>query len=338
MTIVRNVTLTFSDGVATPIQVRPGESVLDAAIAADIPLLHQCRSGSCSTCIARLVEGNASMRSGASSTLLRSEYEAGDRLLCLAEPETDCTFRLNYEHDAGTVSSTQAHAFVDSVEKVATDVVKLTLELAEGAWLDFRPGQFIRVPGTDVTRSYSPASTAADLPKIELLIRLLDDGVMSNWLRNEAQPEDVLEIEGPFGSFFLREKRPAPHIMIAGGTGLAPILAMVDTIRRQPGRKPPILLSFGCATPEQLFCLGDLELRRQWLPSLTTRVSVDRGATGDLLCGNPVTAIAAADMSHPDAIAYLCGPPRMIEAATERLVQLGMKAENIFAEQFLPSN
>jgi benzoate/toluate 1,2-dioxygenase reductase subunit len=290
--------------------------------------------------MAKLVEGQAGMRAGASSTLMRSEFEAGERLLCLTQPETDCTFALNYESDAGTVKAVTAHAFVDSVEQVASNVVRLKLELAEGAWLDFNPGQFIqvRVPGTDVMRSYSPASTAAELPRIELLVRILEDGVMSTYLRERAQPDDVLEIEGPFGNFFLREKVSAPHIMVAGGTGLAPILAMIDSLRRAPGRKPPILLSFGCATPDQLFCLDDIELRKHWLPTLAARVSVDRNASGDLLIGNPVDAIREGDVTHRDAVAYLCGPPRMIEAATLRLTHLGLRPENIYAEQFAPSN
>ncbi|MGF6597734.1 benzoate/toluate 1,2-dioxygenase reductase subunit [Paraburkholderia sp. GAS448] len=340
MSSVRNVTFKFRDGKATSVAVQQSESVLDAALAAGIPVLHQCRSGSCSSCTARLVEGRAGMRAGSSSTLLRSEFEAGDRLLCLTEPETDCTFALNYESDAASVSAVKAHAFVDSVEKVAPNVMRVTLELAEGAWLDFRPGQFIqvRVPGTDVTRSYSPSSTAAELPKIELLVRLLEDGVMSSWLEHRAKPDDVLEIEGPFGNFFLREKVPAPHIMIAGGTGLAPILSMIDTIRRKPGRRPPVLLSFGCATPEQLFCLDDIALRRHWLPQLATRISVDQGANGELLSGNPVDAIRSDDVTHADAVAYLCGPPRMIEAATRRLTEFGLRPENIYAEQFAPSN
>jgi benzoate/toluate 1,2-dioxygenase reductase subunit len=340
MSTVRNVTFSFRDGKATSVAVQQGESVLDAALAAGIPVIHQCRSGSCSSCVAKLVEGRAGMRAGASSTLLRSEFDAGERLLCLTEPETDCTFALNYVSDAGTVKAVKAHAFVDSVEQVASNVVRLKLELAEGAWLDFKPGQFIqvRVPGTDVMRSYSPASTAADLPRIELLVRLLEDGVMSTWLRERAQPDDVLEIEGPFGNFFLREKVSAPHIMVAGGTGLAPILSMIDTLRRAPGRKPPILLSFGCATPDQLFCMDDIALRKHWLPMLAARVSVDRDASGDLLAGNPVDAIREGDVAHPDAVAYLCGPPRMIEAATLRLTHLGLRPENIYAEQFAPSN
>lgn len=339
MSCAKNVTLRFRDGKTTSVAVQKGESVLDAALAAGIPIIHQCRSGSCSSCMAKLVAGRAIMRAGASSTLMKSEYDSGDRLLCLCEPESDCTLDLNYASDAGESKAATMHAFVDSIEKIASNVVRLRLELAEGAWMAFKPGQFIqiRVPGTEVTRSYSPASTSNDLPKIELLIRLLEDGVMSHWLENEAQPDDILEIEGPFGSFFLREKVNAPHIMVAGGTGLAPILSMIDTLRRQSGRKPPVLLSFGCATPEQLFCLDDIDLRQQWIPSLSSRISVDSGAHGALLAGNPVDALRADEFIAPTAVAYLCGPPRMIEAATQKLVNLGLRPENIYAEQFAPS-
>ncbi|AGW95225.1 methane monooxygenase [Ralstonia pickettii DTP0602] len=340
MSTIKNVALRFRDGTTRSVAVPHGESVLDAALAAGVPLIHQCRSGSCSSCTARLAEGQAGMRAGASSTLLRSEYEAGERLLCLTQPETDCTFDLNYESDAGAGRAVKLNAFVDSVEKLAPNVVRLTLELAEGESFDFKPGQFIQVhvPGTDIVRSYSPASTAADLPKIELLIRLLHDGVMSGYLENRAARDDVLELEGPYGSFFLREKVRAPHIMVAGGTGLAPILSMIDTIRNTSGRKPPVMLSFGCATPDTLFCLDDIGLREQWLPNLSTRISVDRGATGDLLSGNPVDAIREDDATHTDTVAYLCGPPAMIEAATRRLAQIGVRPENIYAEQFAPSN
>uniref|UniRef100_Q47GC3 Oxidoreductase FAD/NAD(P)-binding:Oxidoreductase FAD-binding region n=1 Tax=Dechloromonas aromatica (strain RCB) TaxID=159087 RepID=Q47GC3_DECAR len=340
MSNIKNVTLQFSDGICKSVAVKDGESVLDAALAADLQLIHQCRSGSCSCCMATLTEGNAKMRSGSSSTLLRSEFEAGQRLLCLAEPESDCTFALNYDSNASLQQATKVRAFIDDVEKLAHNVVRLTLELAEGEWLDFRPGQFVqvKVPGLSVMRSYSPASTSADLPKIVLLIRLLPDGAMSNYLRSEAARDAVLELEGPFGSFFLREKVKAPHIMIAGGTGLAPVMSMIDSIQKTSGKKPPILLSFGCATPDSLFCLDDIELRKHWLPSLTNRISVDREAAGSLLQGNPVDALRDDDVKDPDTVAYICGPQPMIEAAYRRLEALGVRHENIFAEQFTPSN
>jgi benzoate/toluate 1,2-dioxygenase reductase component len=334
---LHTVTLRFRDGKETQIKVGKGDTTLDAALAASIPLLHQCRSGSCSSCMAKLVNGRAPMRAGVSSTLLRGELEAGNRLLCLTEPQSDCVFELPYDSDAGQGSTRKAHAFVNSIVQLAPDVVRLSLELAEGEWMDFRPGQFVQVtlPGGWAVRSYSPATTPADLPRLDLLIRLLPGGAMSTWLTERGAPDDVLQIEGPFGAFFLRDKVRAPHILVAGGTGLAPILSILDRLRRQPGRKPKTLLSFGCASPESLFALDELELRRHFLPSLTVRISVDRGANAALLSGTPVDALRDEDAADPDTVAYVCGPPNMIDAARRRLEAIGVNPANIFTEQFV---
>ena len=335
------VAIAFSDGVERSLRVEPGQSVLDAAIAADIPLLHQCTSGSCGTCIARLETGRAEVMAGASSSLLPAEQAEGLRLLCVTEPKSDCRFSLAYDSKAGAGHPATVRCFVNAVERIASDVMRLELELAEGFWMDFRPGQFVqvKVPGTEELRSYSLATTTRDLPRLELLIRLLPGGVMSDWLLHRAAPDDILEVTGPYGSFFLKEKVRAPHVMIAGGTGLAPMLSMVDAIRAAPGNKPPIILSFGCQTPEALFALEQLDLRRQWLPSLDTRISVDRGTPPDgISVGNPVAAITAADGLTADSVAYLCGPPAMIQAARDHLETLGLSKENIFSEQFTASN
>lgn len=334
------VTLRFADGVSRAIDVGADQTVLDAALAAGVPLLHQCRSGSCSSCVAHLAEGEAPTRPGASSTLLASEFAAGQRLLCVTQPKGPCTFDLGYGSEEGGQPAVEAHAFVNAMEPIASNVVRLSLELAEGNWLTFRPGQFVQieVPGAGVLRSYSPVSTEVDLPRIDLLIRLLPKGVMTSWLTCGAKVDAVVRLRGPYGAFFLREKKRAPHIFVAGGTGLAPVLAMIDRIRQLGGRKPPMLLAFGCATPDQLFYLDELELRRQWLPTLETRVCVDREGTDGLYQGSPVATLTAEDVADPDTVAYLCGPPGMMDAATARLVELGVKPENIFAEQFVPSN
>jgi len=336
---VSEVTLTFADGAEHVLAVETGQNVLDAGLAAGLPLLHQCRSGSCSSCLARLVSGHADHRAGAGSSLTPVEKAEGLRLLCMTEAQGACSFSLAYDSKVGENRPVVAQSFVNAVERVAADVVRLELELAEGSWMTFRPGQFInvRVPGTDAVRSYSMATTAADLPRIELFIRLLPGGVMSDWLENRAAPDDVVTIEGPFGAFFLKEKVKAPHVMIAGGTGLAPMLSMVDAIRATPGRKPPVLLSFGCQTPEGLFALDRLELRGHWLPGLETRVSVDRGEAAGVRTGNPVAAITAQDALPPDTVAYLCGPPGMIAAARAHLEALGLSGDNIFAEHFTAS-
>lgn len=334
-------TITFSDGVEHDVPVDPGQSVLDAALAAEAPVLFQCGTGSCGSCLAHLEEGEADHREGVSSSLLPSERAQGYRLLCLTEPKGPCRFSVGYDSAAGAGRPIEGKCFVNAVERIASDVVRLELELAEGCWMDFRPGQFIqlKVPGTEVFRSYSMATTVADLPRIELLIRILPGGVMSEWLTTQAKVDDVIDVSGPFGQFFLKEKVRAPHVMIAGGTGLAPMMAMIDALRAAPGRKPKVILSFGCQTPEALFNLDQIELRSHWMASLDARISVDRGepASGVRL-GNPVSALTAEDGLTADSVAYLCGPPGMIEAARKHLEALGLSPENIFAEQFVASS
>ena len=340
MLTATKATIAFSDGVEHELSVDDGQSVLDAALAADLPVLFQCGSGSCSSCMATLVAGDADTLPGASSTLLASEREQGKRLLCVTRPLNDCRFTLPYDSAVGAGKPQDASCFVNAVERIASDVVRLELELADGSWIDFRPGQFVqvKVPGTQELRSYSMASTPADLPRIELLIRLLPGGVMSDWLTNRAKVDDVVQISGAYGAFFLQEKKKVPHIMIAGGTGLAPMMAMIDALRASPGRKPDIVLSFGCQSADGLFHREAIELRELWLPSLSVVTSVDRGpAPEGVRVGNPVDAIAERGGIDPNSIAYLCGPPGMIDAARRTLEQLGLSPDNIHAEHFTAS-
>lgn len=337
---MHHVTLNYADGISRSFEVAPGTPILDAAIAAGIPVLYQCKSGSCSSCTAKLAAGDAQTRIGASTSLLASEVAAGTRLLCVCEARSDCSFDLTYTSEASTVVAHEVHAFIDSIEQIASNVVRLTVELADGEWVEFRPGQFmqIEVPGLGVLRSYSPSSVGTDVPKMAFLVRILPDGAMSNFLSKEARPEQVLKLTGPYGSFFWHEeKKRAPHVFIAGGTGLAPILSMIDTLRQSGGRRSSMLLSFGCATPQALFCLEDIELRKQWLPALEARICVDHDPRDGMYHGNPVSVLREGDVT-PDTVAYLCGPQVMIDAATKRLIELGATPANIYSEQFVPSN
>jgi benzoate/toluate 1,2-dioxygenase reductase subunit len=161
---------------------------------------------------------------------------------------------------------------------------------------------------------------------------------MSEYLTTRCEPGDEIEVEGPLGAFILRDSA-APHIFVAGGSGLAPIFSMIDAIRRRPGAKPPMLLSFGCASDSQFFYREEVELRASWMPQLSLRLSADRveDPESGLIQANPVEVLTAADVSDPETVAYLCGPPRMIEAARERLAALGVRPEHIYAENFVAS-
>jgi len=327
----------FTDSVEHTVGVKAGERVLDAALQQGVPILHQCRSGSCGSCVGRLVEGDAQMCSTVAASLLKSEQKEGFRLTCVCDVHSDSVFEFDYASTAGEVIPEKVSVFIDAIDWLARDVVNLKLELAEGDWMDFQPGQFvqIRVPGSQEYRRYSMASSPQELPRMELLVRVLEQGVMSDYLRDRAKIDDQLEIEGPFGSFFWRENLKSPHVFIAGGTGLAPMMSMLDVIRQKSGIKPGLLLSFGCQDESSLFHGDELELRELWMPTLQTRISLDRGdRTKGIEVGNPVQAIGPDDVCT-NTVAYLCGPPRMIQAAHEHLESLGVKPENIHAEQFV---
>lgn len=338
--VMTEVRLRFRDGVERAIEAAPGESVLAAAIRAGVPLVHQCESGSCGTCMARLVDGDATGLPGRALALLASEIRDGWRLTCSVAAAGDCAFELDYPSTLldGPQPAVMP-ATVTALDWVAKTVARLELAV-DTAGFAFEPGQYvrIRVPGSDAWRSYSMATTAKELPTMQFLIRRLDGGAMSSWLQDGCAPGAAVEIEGPLGSFGLSPAK-GPVLMVAGGTGLAPMLAMLDHVRTRPGPKPPVLLCFGCTAEDDLFYLDEIELRRFWMPSLKTRVALMRPPAGafDGAVGTAVSLIDDADLARPGLTAYLCGPPPMIEAARERLVAGGVPAESIRAEHFRPT-
>lgn len=136
---MKTVTLNFNDGVVHTFEVETGTSILDAALEHELPVLYQCRSGSCSSCLAHLAEGTSTVMAGSSSTLLPSDVAAGQRLLCVCQADTDCTFNLAYSSEVSATPPQHFKAFVDSVERIGSNVMKLVVELAEGDWVEFRP-------------------------------------------------------------------------------------------------------------------------------------------------------------------------------------------------------
>lgn len=343
------VTLRFEDGVEQRIVVARGEFVLDAALRQGIPLVYQCRSGICSTCVATVIEGAVEPAPGRAVALLASETAAGCRLLCVSHAHAASVIREHYpstlihrrdsHEEPAQAEAPTIRARVAAVEWPGATVGKLSIDLADGTEFDFQSGQYVRikVPGTGQWRSYSMASTPRELPRLDFLVRIIAGGAMSHYLRTRARAGDALEIEGPRGAFVLRPRR-ASHIFIAGGTGLAPMLSLIDASHRRAGPRSPCLLSFGCSSEEALFYRDELEIRQWWMPELRVRLSAGRAArAAGLLCGNPVAAIAPDDIGAGETDAYLCGPPAMIEAARRRLVELGVKPRHIYAERFVAS-
>ncbi len=337
---VQRVTLRFEDGIEKEIEVGADEFVLDAALRQRIPLVYQCRSGSCSTCVGRVVSGSIEMVRDRALSLLAAEVAEGKRLLCSSHARAPSVVRLQYP--SSLIYGDERRNFearLTGVEWPVPSVARLAIAVDRRARMSFNAGQYvrIRVPGTEQWRSYSMCSTPRELPKMEFLVRIIPGGVMSEYLRR-ARPGERLEVEGPLGAFILHPGKGL-HVFVAGGTGLAPILAMIDEIRRASGPKPKMLLSFGCASEANFFYRDEIELRQWWIPKLEVRLSADRvdDSASGLLQGTPVDALGTQPINDADASAYVCGPPPMIEAARQRLADLGIPAERIFAERFVAS-
>ncbi len=309
-----SVTLRFEDGAERRIVVAPGQFVLDAALAQGVPLIHQCRSGNCSTCVATLIEGESATAPGRPVALLASEAAAGRRLLCVSYAHAPSVIREHYPATPidAAAAPRRFSATLGALARPNPKVAIFTLAVADETFA-FASGQYvrIRIPHTDEWRSYSMASAAHELPAMTFIVKLIAGGAMSEYLLRAARPGDRLEIEGPRGAFVLRRSR-GQHVFVAGGTGLAPILSMLDAIRRRPGMRPPMLPSFGCSRDAEFFARDEIELRRWWMPELRAILSAGRsdGADDGLRRGNPVDALDAARSTRPAPPPICAARPR----------------------------
>jgi len=334
----RRVVLRFSDGETREVDVAAGETVLAAAKQAGIRLASQCEVGTCCTCAARLTSGTARMPCGLVSTLTRDELAAGQRLLCQTKAFSDAVFEVEYP--SSLLEANPAVEFRGKIARLtwrAESVVQLDVKVPKSLRFRFSAGQYcrIRVPGTNQWRSYSMASGEHDHGKVSFLVRVLPAGAMSDFLRSDPLPGTSLDMQGPQGGFVL-EPSERPHLLVAGGTGLAPMLSMLDRIRLvRP--TPPVRLVFGCVGESDLFLTDELEARQSFMPTLSVRVSLEESSDlPGVAQGNPVSVIGPEDV-RPGTVAYLCGPPGMIAAAERKLGSFGLAPGDIRAEQFLAS-
>lgn len=332
-------TIRFVDGEQRAFPVGEGQNVLAAAKAAGHKLVSQCEVGTCSTCVANLLSGEAAMPDGKPTVLTQHEVDLGVRLLCQTHVTGDAEFEVEYP--SSLLDANPARFFrgkIASLRWVAESVVELELRMPKNFKFGFTAGQYcrIKVPGTEEWRSFSMASGEHEKSKAVFLIRILPDGAMSNYLRTTAKRGDILELEGPKGGFVLAPE-PRPHILMAGGTGLAPMLAMMSRLRYVRPAPPELLLLFGCNDKDQLFYVQELKDRSQFLSTLTVRTLLTDASGTEFEEGNPVLALHPEDVK-PDSVAYLCGPPGMLHAAEEKLLSYGLNRTDIRMEQFLDSS
>jgi len=322
--------------------VQPGQSVLEAALAAGIVLPYSCRNGACSSCKAKVVSGDYDAGPAPAQILDAEEIAQGYTLLCQARASSDLVIASTVVRLAGEVEVRKLPARVIGMAQVAPDVMVLTLQLPAADPLKFYAGQYVDMLLRDgVRRSYSIARAPHAEGPLELHVRHMPGGVFTDHVfgvgTTAMKARDIVRLEGPLGSFFLREDSAAPIVLLASGTGFAPIKAIVEHIQHQ-GITRPVRLYWGGRRPHDLYLDA---LAREWealLPDLRYVPVVSEALPEDNWTGRDGFVHRAVMTDLPDLSGwqvYACGAPVMVEAARHDFVRVcGLPEAEFYADAF----
>ena len=308
------------------------EAVLDAAFRHGYNLVYGCREGQCSACKAYLLEGEVVLKPYSTFALSESEESNGYTLLCRAMPEEDLVVELlHFDPDNYRLENEirDGRGTVTAVEDLTHDITRLELEVVEPADFSFLPGQYVDlwIPDSDARRSFSMSNLPGD-GRIELIIKRYEGGRFSGLLGDSITEGDELRFTGPYGAFHLRESE-RPILMVAGGSGMAPILSLLRKLA-EDGSTRKVRFFYGARTDQDLFYidlvqeLGSRLADFEFVPVI--------GFVHEPACG----VIEAGELDDPEI--YMCGPPPMIDAMQELAVeQHGIDEAQIFHDKFTTS-
>lgn len=320
----------------------PDKSVLDAALAAGILLPYSCRSGACSTCKARVVSGTVEAGNTAAQILTPEEIHEGFTLLCQARATSDLVIESKEIRLASDIQIRKLPSRVTSISRPTTDVAVLQLQLPATESFRFYAGQYVEIILKDgKRRSYSMANPPHSAAALELHVRHLPGGLFTDHVfgvgATQMKEREILRVEGPFGSFFLREDSDLPIVMVASGTGFAPIKAIVEHMSHQNIHRP-VTLYWGGRRPADLYMDA---LAKQWaqsIPDFTYIPVVSDALPEDTWTGRTGFVHRAVMDDFPSLMGhqvYACGAPIVVESARREFVaQCGLPDEAFFADSF----
>ncbi|MFN9210968.1 MAG: CDP-6-deoxy-delta-3,4-glucoseen reductase [Betaproteobacteria bacterium] len=330
--------------------VEGDETILAAALRSGVGLPYGCKNGACGTCKGKLVEGSLVHGAHSASALSDDEEARGYALCCCSRPQGDVVIEARELTGFGDIPVKKMPCRVAKIERAAADVAIVYLQLPASERLQFRAGQYLEFILKDgARRSYSMATAPHVDEQIALHIRHMRGGVFTDALFGATQPSikerDILRFEGPLGTFFLREDNPRPIVLLASGTGFAPIKAIAEHIFHKrinvdevdkPAR--PVALYWGCRTRADLYLDA---LPRQWAaeqPNFSYVPVLSDAKPEDEWTGRTGFVHRAVMADLPDLSAhqvYACGVPVMVDSARRDFVaQRGLPEDQFFADAF----
>lgn len=327
-------TVTLSNGRS--FHADTGISILEAANAAGVTLEYSCRTGRCGICKAPLLAGKTTIVRSEDESLTKNEALDGLILTCCRAAESDVSLDVESLDRLNGIEIRTMPARIVSIEPLAEDIVRIVLKTPPTTPLRFVAGQYIDVIADGVRRSYSLANAPRADGLLELIIKRYTGGHLSAFWFERAKPNDLIRLEGPFGTFFRRDAEPANILFLATGTGIAPVKALLEEMsaNREAGFFPCVRLFWGNRKAESFI----------WNPaSLGLDIDFHRllsGADPDWngRKGHIHKAAIEDGVDPANTIVYACGSSAMIASARDALIALGLPMRRFLSDAFVSSN
>ncbi len=314
-----------------------GESILEAALRQGLALPYSCRNGACGACKGKILSGSVDHGEYEQKALPHDEMAAGKALFCQAVAREDLVVEVREVAAAQGIAIKTLPARVMRMRKLAHDVMALELKLPQSERLQFLAGQYIDILLRDGRRrSFSLANPPHDDALLQLHIRRVPDGHFTDHVFNRMKERDLLRLQGPYGTFFLREESDRPIVFMAGGTGFAPIKSILEQAFAKVGARPMHL--FWGARHEPDLYLHECVLawardhdRFRYTPVLS------EASPGNAWRGASGWVHEAVVWDYPELSGYevyASGPPPMIEAGQAAFRELGLPEEHFYFDSF----
>ncbi len=314
------------------------ESILGAALRAGLLLPYGCRDGACGSCKSRIVAGEVDYGAHQPSTLTDIEKRQGYVLPCVARPHSAVTLECREVRRAGDIRIRKLPVRIEKIELAAPDVAIVSLKLPANERLQFLAGQYIDILLKDGgRRSFSLATAPHDDGFLQLHLRHMPGGAFTEHLFRALPVKEILRVEGPHGAFYLRETSDKPIVLVAGGTGFAPIKSVIEhAFHIDTGRE--MVLYWGARSLADLYLAALPGQWQQAYPNFTFIPVLSEPKPGDSWPGRTGLVHQAVLDDFADLSAYqvyACGAPAMIQAARRDFMELRrLPEEEFFADSF----
>lgn len=328
------------EGTGHRFPVRDDETVLAGALRAGLIIPYSCRGGTCGSCMGKVVEGQVVYPGDVNPPALDPRAAAvGQALFCQAQPVSDLAIEVREVRSGGDIEPRRMPCRVVAMHRLSRDVMQLDLKIPEHERLAFVPGQYIDILMRDGRRrSYSLANPPHRDAVLELQVRHLPGGAFSDHVFSGMQEKALLRLEGPFGLFHLREDSTRPVLMMAGGTGLAPMESMLEHAFAQ-GLDRPIHLFWGVRAAQDLYHDERLSNWQEQYPDFRYTPVLSEPEASDLTHGRWLTGWVHEQLlaAYPDLRGYdlyMSGPPAMINAAQQAFAAHGLQPDHVWFDAF----